>query len=135
MANFTNNTTQLQNLLAKVNALPNAGGGGGDSTTPETHTIVVVNNTMASFEFIYIVFENGKYVYKWEYITDECTETFENVVHELGGEPTFLVLINGTDIEVTFNSSTGYVMQITPSSVVIRGVDFDDVSTYTLTIN
>lgn len=27
MANFTNNTTQLQNILAKVNELPDAGGG------------------------------------------------------------------------------------------------------------
>ena len=31
MANFTNNTTQLQNLLEKVNALPEAGSGGGSS--------------------------------------------------------------------------------------------------------
>ena len=38
MANFTDNTTQLQNLLAKVNALPEAGSGGG---SVETCTVTI----------------------------------------------------------------------------------------------
>lgn len=35
MANFTNNTTQLQNLLEKVNALPEAGSEGGGEISRE----------------------------------------------------------------------------------------------------
>ena len=46
MANFTNNTTQLQNLLAKVNALPEAGSGGGslETGTLPTFTSYVVTH-------------------------------------------------------------------------------------------
>jgi hypothetical protein len=35
MSNLTNNTIQLEALLAKVNALPETGGGGGESSLAE----------------------------------------------------------------------------------------------------
>ena len=39
MANFTNNTTQLQSLLEKVNALPDAGSGGSVETCTVTFNL------------------------------------------------------------------------------------------------
>lgn len=48
MANFTNNTTQLQNLLAKVNALPEAGSGGGASGgSVDTCTVTIITELKA----------------------------------------------------------------------------------------
>lgn len=60
MASLTNNTTQLQNLLAKVNTLPEAGG----SSNVETYTLKIESDGAAFVDWIeYAVFEENEYQY------------------------------------------------------------------------
>lgn len=59
MANFTNNTTQLQNLLVKVNELPEAGSGG-STAAPENCTVTLRNFGLVN-RILYSSFEDGEY--------------------------------------------------------------------------
>ena len=58
MVNFMNNTTQLQNLLEKVNALPKAGSGGG----VETCSIRIICNTSDIYGYSYLAYRNEQFV-------------------------------------------------------------------------
>lgn len=46
MSQLEQNTTSLDEVLAMVNALPNAGGGGGGGASMETGTLTVTDNGM-----------------------------------------------------------------------------------------
>lgn len=92
MANFTNNTTQLQSLLAKVNALPEAGGSSDEylddinainGGTPATTMESAVDNTetyvgsQAELISQIVTALNGKAAGSNEDVSDETTEYTE----------------------------------------------------------
>ena len=53
MANLTSNTASLQEILAKVNALPEAGGGGGPSGGGTATVTITSDDTVTVYVILY----------------------------------------------------------------------------------
>ena len=77
MSKLEQNTTALDEVLAMVNALPDAGGGGGGV---ETCTVTITQSGNSNISLCATIIENGQITTYGEYLVSGSTLTIEKVL-------------------------------------------------------
>lgn len=121
MSNLNNNTTQLESLLVKINALPDADSGGG---SVETCTVTVSMSGLGATFFV-TAYENGQTCGKSQNVASNRSVVLENVVRG-----SYIVCTGSTAL----NLSGGLLYVSTNGDVVNHGGNGYDTALY-FTVN
>lgn len=136
MSVLENNSTKMADILAAVNALPDAGsGGGGGSGSVETCT-VQISGTMQISAYLATVYINNEITvsnYRWDYGGDNLfSVTIENVVcgsgltvHINGGNMPDVTITNGELLTAYANAQQIHITAGAGETVTIVTYDAD----------